>query len=305
MLRLLALTFAMLLLSAPAHAQEGRWLRAESPHFIVFSDGSERDLRNAVEQLENFDALLRQLLQPTEARVPLKLEVYLFRARADLARTLPEAGANVAGYYASRPDFVGAVALQGRSLRDFGGEILLHEYAHHFMLNYFANAYPAWFVEGFAEFVATTEITERDVRVGAFSTSRVGILDADWPPIERVLKPDERRVSMIGIYGVGWLATHYLINTPARMQQFGVYLAAMQNGADPIEAFEPAFGITPRQFEVELRRYRNSGMQGFVLPRHATPDADIRVTRLPAVANDLLPYVIQLRRAERMERESE
>ena len=30
--------------------------------------------------------------------------------------------------------------------------VLFHEYAHHFMLHHFPAAYPAWYVEGFAEF---------------------------------------------------------------------------------------------------------------------------------------------------------
>ena len=290
---------SLLMLAAPAMAEDGRWLRAESPHFIVYGDGSERQLRDAVQQLENFDALLRQLLRPTEERTALKLEVYLFRSRADIERTWPEVSANAAGYYSAQPDFVGAIALQGRRLGDFAGEILLHEYAHHFMFNYFANAYPRWFVEGFAEFVATVDITDRDVRLGAVSEARTGILDVNWPPMERVLDPGERG-SLVGIYGVGWLATHYLISTPARMEQFGTYLAAIQRGADPVAAFEPAFGMTPRQFELELRRYRFSGMQGFVLPRHDTPETDIQVSRMPNAADDMLPYVIQLRRAQNL-----
>lgn len=296
----------LLLLAGPARGEDGRWLRAESPHFIVYSDGTDRELRDAVQHLENFDALLRQLLQPASDRASLKLEVYLLRSRSDLTRSLPEAGRSVAGYYAAQPGFIGAIALQGPRLRDFADEILLHEYAHHFMLNYFANAYPRWFVEGFAEFVATVEITDREVRLGAASAARVGILDANWPPMERVLDPGERdRVSMVGIYGVGWLATHYLIGTPGRLEQFGNYLVAMQSGADPVEAFEPAFGMTPRQFEFELLRYRRSGIQGFVLPRHDTPAAEVQVSRLSSAADELLPYVIQMRRAQRSESESE
>jgi hypothetical protein len=288
---------------------EGRWLRAESPHFVIYGDSNEAALRDATQRLEAFDATLRILLAPPEGDVP-KLDVYLFRSQGDLDHSLGVSARGIGGYYSASPGFIGAIALQnfGRAdLRDFAGEVLLHEYAHHFMLSHFSNAYPAWFVEGFAEFVATTEITETEVRVGAASLFRAGILNGDWPRMDRVLKPGERG-SVVGIYGVGWLATHYLVSTPERMEDFGRYLEAFQSGVDPVEAFEPAFGVTPEQFASELRRYRGSGMRGFVFPRAQTPASDISVTRLPEAANDLLPYVIQLRRIDledRSDREDE
>ena len=39
--------------------------------------------------------------------------------------------------------------------------ILFHEYVHHFMLQHFSVAYPAWFVEGYAELFSNTRF-ERD-----------------------------------------------------------------------------------------------------------------------------------------------
>ena len=33
--------------------------------------------------------------------------------------------------------------------------VLLHEYTHHFMYQYFPAAYPTWYSEGFAEFMAS------------------------------------------------------------------------------------------------------------------------------------------------------
>jgi hypothetical protein len=44
--------------SAPA---EAAWLRAESPHFVVYGEGDEAALRARTATLEDFDALLRLL----------------------------------------------------------------------------------------------------------------------------------------------------------------------------------------------------------------------------------------------------
>jgi hypothetical protein len=35
---------------------EARWLRAESPQFIVYSEGSEASVRAATQELQDFDA---------------------------------------------------------------------------------------------------------------------------------------------------------------------------------------------------------------------------------------------------------
>ena len=58
----------------------------------------------------------------------------------------PNVGETVAGFYAARDEDIFAVALRG----GMGDDVLLHEYAHHFMMQNFASTYPAWFVEGFA-----------------------------------------------------------------------------------------------------------------------------------------------------------
>lgn len=286
---------------SPDASAQGRWLRAESPHFIVYADGNEAQLRDAVQRLEAFDATLRHLLAPPDDDNVRKLEVYLFRTQENLSDAMGVNNAfGIGGFYSASPGFVGAIALQnfGRpDLRAFAGEVLFHEYAHHFMLSHYSAAYPAWFVEGFAEFVGTTEITDTEVRVGAASRFRDGILNYDWPRAERFLNPGERG-SVVGIYGVGWLATHYLINTPERMQGFGRYLTAFQSGEDPVESFQPAFGISFEEFQAELRRYRGRGLGGFVFPRVPTADGDIIVTRLPEAADDLLPYTVQLRRTD-------
>jgi hypothetical protein len=55
--RLLLLALALVALT-PASAL-AEWRRAESAHFVVYSDGSERSLREYTAKLERFDALMR------------------------------------------------------------------------------------------------------------------------------------------------------------------------------------------------------------------------------------------------------
>ncbi len=289
-----AALLACLALTQPAFAT-GRFKRAESAHFTVTGDMSEARLRDATESLESFDALLRTLLQPTTPPSAYKLEIYLFPNEQDFRAVWPAAEDSYAGFYTASPELIAAFALYNQgSMGLFATEVLYHEYAHHFMLHHFADAYPAFFVEGFAEFVQTAEVTRDTIRVGA-GGMRLSTLEGGWLSIERLLAPDDRSRRDSRFYAQSWLATHYLINNQTRMQSFQRYLTALEEGGDPIASFQPAFGITPAQFQNELRVYMRN-MQGFVIPRGDVPDSQISITILPDSADDLLTWDLRMRR---------
>ena len=46
MRRIASLTLAALILIFAPHLAEARWLRAESPKFVIYSDGAEDELRD-------------------------------------------------------------------------------------------------------------------------------------------------------------------------------------------------------------------------------------------------------------------
>jgi len=53
------LAAALGLLALTPVAAQAKWLKAETPHFVLYSDGSEGNLRALAGDLEEFDALLR------------------------------------------------------------------------------------------------------------------------------------------------------------------------------------------------------------------------------------------------------
>ena len=113
------------LLAGPAHAE---WRRAESEHFIVYSDGSERSLRDYTARLERFDALLRFRFGPGPQGEYRKLPVYLVDDARALRVAQPGLPEGIDGYYSSSDNDIYAVLVRGRD-----DDVLLHEYAHHFM----------------------------------------------------------------------------------------------------------------------------------------------------------------------------
>ena len=166
---LLALALSALV-AAPAGAA---WRKAESPHFIVYSEGSEANLHRFAQQLERFDGLLR-MLSPSavEASSPLKLQIFMIETAGRLERLT--GNPSVAGFYRATVEGPIAVAPAETGVREFTPEVILfHEYAHHFMFQNFTAAYPGWFVEGYAEFYATARIEpDGTIRIGGIPEYR-------------------------------------------------------------------------------------------------------------------------------------
>ena len=268
------------------------WRRAESAHFVVYSDGSEKALRSFVDELEILDALLRREYGVGSAESGSgKLPIYLVADIGELRRVYPGAPSVVGGFYSASPRDIFAVAILGAQ----GRHSLQHEYLHHFMLQHRPYPYPAWLVEGVAEYWATTHIDSDAVEVGRFSPGRVDPLsDPRWVPMEDLLRrrplelqgADQRRL----YYSQAWLLTHYLARDPARRPQLLAYMKAVgEQGADPVRAMQTATGMDMRALESRLRAYLSgrliSERYAFRGARPATP---MTVTTLPPSADDLL-----------------
>jgi len=297
--RLVALALIAAAWAAPAAAQDGRWWRAESANFIVYGDRDERQVRNAAQALEDFDATLRILTNASAAAAETKLEVYLVRGVGGLRQVWPQVSEDVGGFYVSGSEQIAAFVRYDDRVGLAGNTVLFHEYAHHFMLHYFPNAYPRWYVEGWAEYVSTVQVRQRRAEVGRPSAHRSQwILHGGAIPIENLLAPERMRRqsgTFTGqFYAHAWFAALYLANNSERQAGLQHYVRALGAGADPLEAFEPAFGITPEAFERELRAFKRARISvlSVTLPAALAP---MEVTRLPRAGDDLLLPLARLR----------
>jgi hypothetical protein len=300
-MRLLLCCAVMLIASAAdALAQTGRWLRAESPGFVVYATTSEQRLRGVVEELESFDALLRRMSGAPAERSPTKLEVYLFSSN-QFEDAWPSMRDTVRGVYAARPDLIGAFAIFSDSYGLDAREVLFHEYAHHFMFQYFANAYPAWYVEGFAEFAQTATLGSERIVLGRSSEARAQSLFSDtWLPMQQLITTTPLELTpreSASYYAQSWLFVHYITVTPGKLEQFQAYIRALRLGEAPSAAFQSGFGVTPEQMQAELRRYLRSSPNAIALTRPTLIEhSAIAITRLPPSADQLLPLAARVRR---------
>jgi len=286
----------MVLLTAAPQTARADWLKAESDRFIVYSDGGERTLRDYVQKLEMFDRVMHvRAGGEITTEPPRKMPIYLVSGRRGLLRVHPESGEHTVGTYFPTEEDIFAVAIRGDGPNGLSGDdVLMHEYAHHFMLANFPGAYPAWFVEGFAEYYMTADIDvrARKVQLGRFNQNRAYWINSEsWIPLDVLLtkRPGEVRTESqrSTYYPIAWLLTHWFLSDATRSGQLQDYLVRVSRGEASVPAMEAATGLSLRDLNRALRRYTQGRLNGRVLSGDF-PIADIVITRLSPAANDLL-----------------
>lgn len=289
------LLFALALVALTPASAVAEWHRAESPNFIVYSDGPERTLRAYTIKLERFDALMRGQFGLPPATGGRKLPVYLVGGPDDLRTVRPGLPRGVAGFYSASERDVFAVLQRG-----LDDDILLHEYAHHFMYQNFPGAYPGWFTEGFAEFFMTATVDDRGkATIGNRNRGRQAqLLREAWLPMDQLLvrRPLEfrDRDARQAFYAQSWLLTHYMLQDGERRRRLDAYLQATARGQDPVEALQAHFALTPGQLTRALRDYLDGTIPFLELQTPATTPP-IEMSSLPASADKVLLTSLNLR----------
>lgn len=296
----LARTFSLLLVafcfSASASAE---WRVAETKHFRVYSDGSEKALVGYARQLERFDWLLRLMTGAGMEREMPPLDIYMVRSMKTL-RTLADLPRDVGGFYEAAPTVTAAFSVRINDADDTALDILLHEYGHHFMMFHFPYVYPSWYVEGFAEYFSTADVKTDNMTMGLASRNRASWLAyGHWIDAQVLLTADawslKKRDDVAMFYAQSWLATHYLLRDPERSKQLSIYLKRLSDGEGLEAAFEPVFGMDMKTFDRRL----NSYMKGKITYTKLTikpgqaPEGPVSVRVLsPAAETLLLPYAV-------------
>lgn len=251
------LLLALALLALTPGTVFAEWRRAESPNFIVYSDGSERTLREYTAKLERFDGLMRRALgggPQTEIR---KLPVYLVNDGRALRVALPHLPDGIDGYYSSSDNDTFAILVRGRS-----DDILLHEYVHHFMARNGDSRHPGWLSEGFAEYFATATVSESGrATFGLPDPGRQYALRQNrWLPMDQLLRAKgsldiEGSTARGMYYAQSWALTHWTLSNADRVRSLAAFQTAINRGQDPVEAWQASFGMTQAQLTAQLRAY--------------------------------------------------
>jgi tetratricopeptide (TPR) repeat protein len=240
----------LMLLPATAHA---KWLEASSEHFVIYADDSDKDIRRFADQLERYHAAMAYV---TGSKLPApspsnRVTIYVVNSDRDVRKLHDGNDRYVKGFYLPRAG--GSLAVVPRvnaasGVAEWSMIVLLHEYAHHFVISTSSFPLPRWLSEGTAEFFASASF-ERDgsVWIGRAAQHRAGeIFYSQDVDSEELLDPDaydnHARKHYDAYYGKSWLLYHYLTFDEERKGQLTEYIDALASGKTSREAALAAFG---------------------------------------------------------------
>lgn len=272
---------------------QAAWSQARSKHFIVYSDGSPKQIATFTEKLEKFDFLLRKVSNTPEEDTPNPVLVYTVADEG----TVQAIAHNkmVAGFYNTSDRHAYAVVSRAAKSWTFDiapEDILFHEYAHHFMLHYFPAAYPAWYVEGFAEYYGPTSFPkDGSIRFGNIPMARVPeLVTMPLYPLDQLFAKDTDALTRMDgsrYYGTAWALTHYFRNNEKRGDEFMRYLTDMVKGVPDVTLNKYFEGGT-KGFEKELRAYLRGRLVANIYSPTDIPSFAVAVTPLEEAQGALM-----------------
>lgn len=303
----LALAAILLAAATPVSA---KWHEAQGDHFVVYADDSPKDIQRFAEQLERFHSAMSYITtgESPKPSPSSRVTVYVVRSDSEVRRL---AGKDVskytAGFYVPRAG--GSIAIIPKVDAAAGGEldfsmlVLLHEYAHHFLISSSVQALPRWLNEGGAEFYASVKFgKDGGVSIGRPANHRAGeLFFAKDVKVHDLLDPEQydkrkNKDSYDAFYGKSWLLYHYLVFEPSRRKQLSTYLNNLAKGMAFKPAAEAAFGDFD-VLEKEVDRYlKNRKMLTFNLPPEKLPIGAVAVRPLREGEAAVMPVRIQSRR---------
>lgn len=292
--------FCWLVVAAVPQTARAAWNEARSNHFVVYSNGGSKQLREFAERLEKFDYLLRVMSGTDVDRIDRPLKVFALDNESEVKSIRHDP--NVAGFYSTsdRSAFAIVSRLSSSGKFDLSAEqLLFHEYAHHFMLHYFPAAYPAWYVEGFAEFYATVDFKQD----GSIVFGKVPMYRAPTLvlmgiyPLERLFARDTEELGRKegdSYYGTAWLLTHYFRYHDKRQAEFNKYLKDVTTGV-PDVTLENHFEGGAKALEKELRDYiKGRKMMMSSLTPEELPAIDVNIIPMDEAHSAMLKYELRM-----------
>ena len=268
----------VLLLAAPAAAQPAAqpgtaavpfsrdWKRIRSDHFTAVGNTSEAQLRTALGELERFRSALTSAIPGLRIESPVPTVLVLFKDLRSMTPFNPRderdrPRGNVAGYFSRLPDVNRMVSSVQRERADTFS-VIFHEYTH-YVINRSGRPLPTWVNEGLAEFYSTFRTTGPATGLlGGVPRWRARTLRSGEPLLsfdelftaEGTARTFRNGVKLQRFYAQSWALVHYTM-VGKRAGQLAVYLAALEKGLAPPDAFREAFDVSFDALHAEMRAY--------------------------------------------------
>lgn len=271
-------------LAHPVHAADQHWLRISSDHFVVITDAPDKAGHDVAARFEQMRAIFGALLVRNKIRMGEPLEIIAIASDKEyeqLAPTVNNQPISSPGFWIPGEDriFIVLNVSQPDSWRR-----VEHQFAH-YMLDYNYPPTPTWFDEGFAEYFASLNLTNKAAEFGsdpelhpAYETDLLGneietrnpksfteiLQNPVWLAWTDLLTMKNRVVNgregthHTLFYAQSWILVHYLLNKD-KMSELGQYFGLVQLQKMPVEqAIQQAFGMSIDQLDHEVKAYFHS-----------------------------------------------
>jgi len=256
----------ILLFASLSRAAEEVWTEVKSPNFVVISNASLKQTRNAAKSFEQFRSLIKSCLPSIRIDPGAPLTVIAARDEQSFKVLLAEEDqgkkeSQKAGIFTAGPER-NIVALRLDLPPEQSYHVIYHEYVHMLMrLN--LGELPLWLNEGFAEFFGYAIVSNNRSMIGTPGAESLRVLKTEsMVPLSTLFSvvrdsPYYRERDKTPIfYAESWALTHYLMvgDKRAHSKQLQDYLSLLKKGIPEQEAATRAFGDL-KALEQALRNY--------------------------------------------------
>ena len=294
-----------------------QWFRAESQHFIVYSDTTNDDAYQLLNNLEKLDYLLRiytKNYNSTSSGAGQKITLYYHDRMAsfnDIATGEPKeavglynsCGAGVQGFGVQLEKIVATKDLKlARGPLNDSLSYLFEAYTRHFIYRYTDIRSPTSYIDGFAQYFSSLRFSDTQMTIGRAPTSiarYVYFLDQGRRynlSFQDVIEPGGKKdVGYTAKSGVrlefltkSWLLTHYMLATDDSRAKHDKYLDLVHHDVPAVQAFSQAFGVKPDDIDTLMWRYRVKGVEVKLIDVPSLPTASVEFAMLPQASTDFL-----------------
>ncbi|MET0240131.1 MAG: tetratricopeptide repeat protein [Sphingobium sp.] len=289
--------------SLQSSAMAAPWMEVKTPHFILYGKQSDKELTRLATRLELANMLLHTVLPMASPLVEDKEERPLLVYVVPPSEVKDLSGiSTAAGFYNDDERNGYAVVGQGQSANKYmlnQETVLFHEFAHHFMLAKTHAAYPAWYVEGFAEFFSTLKFGDNgEVQFGNIPMVRVPqLVMEELYPLDKLMRNAPRGLGLAEgdrYYGASWLLTHFLVFNDARGKEFQAYVRDLASPSDARDV-ESYFNGGFKALDKELKAYKKSRLKAFSVTLTLPPEAAPKLRALSEEERTAILLELQLK----------
>lgn len=269
--RLLLTIGSLLLLALSAGASfagdNQQWVEVRSPNFSVITDAGEKRGRDVALHFEQMRSVFGTLMAKAHVNLPVPLQIVAFRSSKEMRAMAPIFNGKPtedAGLF--QPGDERSFIMLDMSVEN-PWSVVFHEYAHQLMNGNMSTHTDPWFEEGFAEYFASIEVDNKQVRVGKIPENTYRILQGEGMMhvaalfrVQQYSKTyNESGSHRTVFYAESSLVVHYLYDNQLIPKLADYYALRIEDKKTVEEATEKAFGMSSERFDKVLRDYLSSG----------------------------------------------